>query len=205
VEFFDISVPIRPGMVTYEGDPDVRLERAVSIAEGATANISRLDFGVHTGTHVDAPLHFIDGAPGAESLSLDVLIGTAWVVDATGVAGALDEDALRELDLPESAERVIFKTRNSDLWELDAFSHDFVRLGGDGARYLIARGIRLVGIDYLSIGDEDAHRELLGSGVVPVEGLDLRGVEPGEYHLACLPLRLVGSDGAPARAVLIRD
>ncbi len=205
MEIYDISVPVRPGMVTYEGDPDVHLERAFSIADGAAANISRLDFGVHTGTHVDAPVHFIDGAPGAEALPLDVLVGPAHVVDATVVAGALDEKALRGLGLPEGAERLIFKTQNSRLWELHEFSHDFVRLSGGGARHLIARGVRLVGIDYLSVGDQDAHHELLGAGVVPVEGLDLRGVEPGEYHLACLPLRLVGSDGAPARAVLIRD
>ena len=205
MEILDISVPIRPGMVTYEGDPEVRLERAVSIADGAAANISRLDFGVHTGTHVDAPLHFIDGAAGAETLPLDVLVGDARVVDATEVTGALDEDALRGLGLPQHAERLIFKTQNSRLWELDEFSHDFVRLSGDGARYLLGLGVRLVGIDYLSVGDEDAHRELLGAGVVPVEGLDLRRVEPGIYRLVCLPLRLVGSDGAPARAVLIRD
>jgi arylformamidase len=205
LEIFDISVPIRPGMVKYDGDPDVRLERAVSISEGAAANISRLDFGVHTGTHVDAPLHFIDGAAGAETLPLDVLVGEAHVVDATDVAGALDEDVLRRLDLPERAERLIFKTQNSRLWDLAVFSHDFVRLSGDGARYLLDRGVRLVGIDYLSVGDEDAHRELLAAGVVPVEGLDLRRVEPGPYRLLCLPLLLVGSDGAPARAVLIRD
>jgi arylformamidase len=205
MEIIDISVPVRPGMVTYEGDPDVRLERVVSIADGAAANISRLDFGVHTGTHVDAPLHFIDGAPGTETLRLDVLVGEAFVVDATGVAAALDEKVLRGLDVPEPAMRLIFKTRNSKLWELGAFSHDFVRLSGDGARYLISRGVRLVGIDYLSVGNEEAHRELLGAGVVPVEGLDLRGVEPGPYELICLPLRLVGSDGAPARAVLVRD
>ena len=205
MEIFDVSVPIRPGMVTYEGDPQVTIERTASIAEGATANISRLDFGVHTGTHVDAPLHFLDGAPGTESLALDVLVGPAAVVDATVVENVLDEKALRALDLPAGPERLIFKTSNSRLWELDEFSHDFVRLSGDGARHLIALGVRLVGIDYLSIGDEEAHRELLAAGIVPVEGLDLRGVEPGAYRLICLPLRLVGSDGAPARAVLVRD
>jgi arylformamidase len=189
-------------MVTYEGDPRVHLERALSIAEGAAANVSRLDFGVHTGTHVDAPLHFIEGAPGTESLALDVLVGPAHVVDATGVEQVLDEERLRGIGLPAEAERLIFKTRNSSLWELEEFSHDFVHLTGSGARYLIGRGTRLVGIDYLSVGDEDAHRGLLGAGIVAVEGLDLRSVEPGEYQLVCLPLRL-GSDGAPARAILI--
>jgi arylformamidase len=204
VKIFDISVPIRPGMVTYEGDPPVHLALALSIAGGASANVSRLDFGVHTGTHVDAPIHFLEGAAGADSLPLGVLIGPAHVVDATGVAEELDEKALRGLGLPE-AERLIFKTTNSELWALDRFSPEMVKLTGDGARYLIGRGVRLVGIDYLSVGDEEAHVELLGAGVVPLEGLDLRDIDAGEYELVCLPLRLVGSDGAPARAVLIRD
>src|SRR6266704_1266799 len=132
VEILDISVAIRPGMVTYPGDPTVRLERISALANGAAANISRLDFGVHTGTHVDAPAHFIDGAPAAETLPLQVLVGP----------------------------------------------------------------------DYLSLGDEDAHRALLGAGIVAVEGLDLRDVDPGEYQLVCAPLKLVGADGAPARALL---
>jgi arylformamidase len=205
VEIIDISVPIRPGMIVYEGDPEVHLERARSIADGATANISRLDFGVHSGTHVDAPIHFIEGAAGAEALPLDALVGDAYVVDATGVTDALDEAALRGLALPHRLERLIFKTRNSRLWDLDEFSNDFVRLTADGARYVLGRSVRLVGIDYLSIGDEEAHVELLRAAVIPLEGLDLRSVEPGPYRLVCLPLRLLGSDGAPARAVLIRD
>jgi arylformamidase len=205
MEIFDITVPIQPGMIVYEGDPEVHLERALAIAEGATANVSRLDFGIHTGTHVDAPVHFIEGAAGAEALRLDVLIGDAYVVDATGIEGALDEPALRDLVLPDGAERLIFKTSNSRLWDLDEFSDSFIRFSGDGARFVLSRGVRLVGIDYLSIGDEEAHVELLRADVVPLEGLDLRRVEPGPYRLVCLPLRLVGADGAPARAVLVRD
>jgi arylformamidase len=205
VEIIDISVPIRPGMIVYEGDPEVHVERARSIADGASANVSRLDFGVHSGTHVDAPVHFLEGGAGAETLPLEVLVGTAHVVDATGVQHVLEEEALRRLALPERAERLIFKTTNSQLWELDEFTGEFVRLSGNGARYLVGRGVRLVGIDYLSVGDEKAHVELLRAGVVPLESLDLRDVEPGEYRLVCLPLRIVGSDGAPARAVLIRD
>lgn len=205
VEIIDISVPIRPGMVVYEGDPEVHLDRARSIADGASANVSRLDCGVHSGTHVDAPVHFIEGSAGAETLPLEVLVGAVHVVDATGVQHVLDEEALRRLALPERAERLIFKTTNSRLWERDEFTGEFVRLTGDGARYLVGRGVRLVGIDYLSVGDEEAHVELLRAGVVPLESLDLRGVEPGEYRLVCLPLRIVGSDGAPARAALIRD
>jgi arylformamidase len=200
-EIIDISVPVQTGMVTYPGDPTVRLERWSSIADGAVANLSRLDFGVHSGTHVDAPLHFIDGAPGAELLSLEALIGPARVVDATG-ADVLDAPTLARLDV--SGERVLFKTRNSELWARDSFTEDFVSLREDGARLLIERGVRLVGIDYLSVGDEGAHHALLGAGIVAVEGLDLRGVEPGEYELICAPLKLVGSDGAPARALLVR-
>jgi arylformamidase len=199
----DISVPIRPGMIVYEGNPGVHLERVDSIPDGAHANVSRLDLGVHTGTHVDAPLHFIEGAPGSESVELAPLVGPAVVVDAMSAAADLDERTLADLDIPPGAERVLLKTTNGRLWERDTFTRDFIRLTGDGARYLIARGVRVVGIDFLSIGDAEAHRELLGNGVIPVEGLDLRQVEPGEYQLVCLPLRLVGSDGAPARAVLI--
>jgi arylformamidase len=194
----DISVPVRTGMVTYPGDPEVRLERVKAIADGESANISKLDLGVHSGTHVDAPLHFIDGADAADELPLNVLNGPCEVVEAA----ALDESAVGAI--PEGAERVLFKTPNSELWVQDTFPERFEQLDGAAARALVERGVRLVGVDYLSVGDEDAHRVLLGAGVVPVEGLDLRGVEPGSYELYCLPLRLVGSDGAPARAILVR-
>jgi RpiB/LacA/LacB family sugar-phosphate isomerase len=190
----DISVSIRPEMPIYDGNPGVHLERESSIADGAHANVSRLDLGVHTGTHVDAPLHFLQDAAGAESLALETMLGPAAVVDA-GALGALE--------WPADVRRILLKTRNSRLWEQDSFTRDFVRLTGTGARYLIDRGVDLVGIDYLSIGDAEAHRELLGAGITALEGLDLREVEPGEYDLVCLPLRLEGSDGAPAHAILL--
>ena len=200
----DISVPIRSDMPIYAGDPDVELERASSIAEGGHANVSKLSMGVHTGTHVDAPVHFLEGAPGMESVSLDALCGPAVVVDGTRLDGdTIGQSDLESLDLPEGAERIILKTRNSELWNQDTFTRDFLRLDGSGARYLISRGVRTIGIDYLSVGDHEAHRELLGAGVVPVEGLDLRKIAPGAYTLICLPLDLVGSDGAPARTILI--
>ena len=205
MEIFDISVPIRPGMIIYEGNPGVALERVDSIDEGAKANVSRLELGVHTGTHLDAPLHFLRDGPRSEALDVDRLIGPAVVVDATSVATDFDDAAMRALEIPAGAERVLLKTGNSRLWERDTFTRDFVRLTGTGARFVIERGIAVIGIDYLSIGDEDAHRELLTAGVVPLEGLDLRGIEPGAYELICLPLRLEGSDGAPARAVLVRE
>lgn len=200
---YDISVPVHPEMHIYRGNPGVSLARHESIADGAHANVSRLELGVHSGTHVDGALHFIDGAAGTEALPLETMVGPVAVVDATAIDGDLDEAALMSIELGDG-ERILFKTKNSQLWELPEFTHDFIRLTGTGARYLINRGVRLVGIDYLSIGDVDAHRELLGAGVVVVEGLDLRRVEPGAYELICLPIRLEGSDGAPCRALLVR-
>jgi arylformamidase len=200
MEIIDVSVPIRAGMITYPGDPTVTLERVASLADGDVANLSRLDFGVHSGTHVDAPVHFIDDAPAAETLPLDVLIGPARVLDLTA-ADRLDATAFDSVDL---APRVLMKTRNSELWARDTFADDFLALTGDGARALIDGGVRLVGIDYLSIGTEAAHHALLAAGAVAIEGLDLRDVDPGDYELICAPLKLVGSDGAPARVLLRR-
>jgi arylformamidase len=205
VKLHDISVPIRAGMIIYEGNPDVSLKRVESIADGAHANVSRLELGVHTGTHVDAPLHFLEGGPGSESLQLESLIGSAAVVDAASADRDLDAETFMGLDIPFGAERVLLKTSNGRLWERNSFSRDFVRLSGSGARYVIERGIAVIGIDYLSIGDEEAHRELLSAGVIAIEGLDLRNVDAGLYQLICLPIRLEGSDGAPARAVLIGE
>lgn len=192
-------------MPVYAGDPEVHLERSSSIAAGDPANISRLDLGVHTGTHVDAPLHFIDDAAGAEELPLEPLVGPSVVVDATSLEHDIDERALGTLELPEDAERLIFKTRNCELWNRDTFSREFIKFVESGARRIVDMGVRLVGIDYLSIGDEQAHHVFLGAGVVPVEGLDLRQVSAGRYGLICMPIKVAGSDGAPARAVLIRD
>jgi arylformamidase len=198
MEIIDVSVPIRTGMVTYPGDPEAVLERVESMADGESANVSRLDLGVHTGTHVDAPVHFLEGEAAVDELSLAVLNGPCEVV----ATARLEESAVGLV--PEGTERVLFKTPNSELWALETFPDEFERFDGAGARALVGRGLKLVGVDYLSVGDHEAHRTLLGAGVVVVEGLDLRGVEPGSYELHCLPLRLVGSDGAPARTILVR-
>jgi arylformamidase len=202
LKLIDVTVPIRNGMPVYDRNPGVRLERARSIADGDTVNISRLELGVHTGTHVDAPLHFIEGGAGVEAIDPEILIGEAHVVDATSLHEDIDAEALSTLDLPPGAERLIFKTPNSELWNLDEFTRGFIRFVESGARSLLEAGVRLVGIDYLSVGDEAAHKVFLGNGVVPVEGLDLRRVDPGPYRLYCLPLMLVGSDGGPARVLL---
>jgi arylformamidase len=198
VTLIDISVPIRVPMPVYDGNPGVVVERTLAIADGEAANVSRLDLGVHTGTHIDAPLHFIDDGAGTESFPLDRFLGRAFVAEV----GALDAAGLAACDIPAGVDRLLLKTQNGRLWESDSFSRDFVRLDGSGARFVVERGIVLVGIDYLSIGDEEAHHLLLAAGVVPLEGLDLREVEPGWYDLLCLPLRLPGVDGAPARALL---
>jgi arylformamidase len=149
---------------------------------------------------VDAPVHFIDGGAGVDALSLELFLGPCEVVDAT----AVDDEVGPEL-VPSHVERVLFKTRNSELWNRDSFDEGFVRIGLAAAERLVDNGVRLVGVDYLSVGAPETHETLLGAGIAAIEGLDLRGIEPGRYSLACLPLRIVDSDGAPARAVLIRD
>lgn len=202
MSLLDVTIPIRNGMPVYDKNPGVRLERARSIAEGDVVNISRLDLGVHTGTHVDAPVHFIEDGEGVEAIEPEILVGESHVVDATSLDADITGEALESLDLPDGAERLLFKTGNSRLWDVDTFTRDFIRFLESGAVALLERGVRLVGIDYLSIGDEAAHRVFLGNGVVPLEGLDLRLVDPGRYRLYCLPLNLVGSDGAPARVLL---
>jgi arylformamidase len=204
----DISVPIRNGMVTFEGDPPVHLERAMSMADGAICNVSRLDFGVHSGTHIDAPVHFIDGAAGVEAVALDALVGAASVVDARHVVGPFDRAVIDGLGIARGTERLLFRSHNSELWNEPTFNGSFSGVTEDGARALIELGVRLVGADYLSIapfGDPTpTHVAFLDAGVVIVEGLDLRGVEPGAYDLICLPVLIPGSDGGPARAIVRR-
>jgi len=198
----DITVPVQAGMVVYPGNPAVSLERVQSLRSGDHCNVSRLALGVHTGTHVDAPVHFLDGAEAVEELALDVLIGEARVVEVDGPGDIPAEAAAA---VAPGTERVLFKTRNSDSWTRTTFAEDFARLSVDAAERLVAARVRLVGVDYLSVGGPETHRTLLEAGVVAVEGLDLSGVEPGTYRLVCLPLKLVGADGAPARAVLLDD
>lgn len=198
----DVSVTVRPEMPIYAGDPGVTMELAKAIDRGDPANVSRLDLGAHTGTHVDAPRHFIPDGPGASELPLDPFIGPCVVADATAATGPLDPEVIEALGLPQDTDRILLKTSNSRLWQRDTFVPDFVSLSADGARALLDRDVRLVGIDYLSIGDPGTHVALLGHGVSVIEGLDLRGVQPGNYFLVCLPLKIANSDGAPARTLL---
>jgi len=202
MRLIDVTVPIRDGMPTFPGDPTVHLERATSLANGDVANVSRIDMGVHSGTHVDAPLHFLEGAPDADEIPLEPLIGPARVLDLTiAKNGTIDAQALHDAKLPRSIERVLMRTRRDLPWDHPEAAPS-VRLDESGARALIEAGVRLVGIDDLSIGDPAAHRVLLRQGIVALEGLDLSAVHPGRYELLCLPLRIEGSDGTPARVLL---
>jgi arylformamidase len=203
----DISVPLYTGMVFYPGDAPVSIEPGKQIASGDTANLSNISLGSHSGTHVDAPHHFVDGENTVDNLALDVLIGTVRVLDLTGVEVAITCDDLVAAGCT-GAERVLFKTSNSDLWSRDEFKRDFVYLADDGADYLVEQGVVLAGNDYLSIEQFHSqshyvHATLLKAGVIILEGVDLGAVEPGDYELVCLPLNIRGGDGAPARAVLI--
>ncbi len=205
-EWIDISAPITPGMVVWPGDPPVAISRRLSIAAGDDYNITELSMSAHTGTHMDAPLHFIEGAPGLDGMPLDAVMGRARVVELRS-RGEIDEEDLRGLGIG-AGERLLLKTANSDReWPGMPFTEDYAHLTTAAARFLAGRRPACVGLDYLSVagaGDEAAetHVTLLGAGIWLIEGLYLQGVAPGEYELACLPLPLVGTDGAPARAVI---
>ena len=206
----DISLPISPQLPVWPGDPPVEIEKLSSIVDGADANVSKISCGVHMGTHVDAPYHFIDSGQGIEMLALEVLIGPALVLDLIGT-DTIDRQALEGQEIPNDVERLLFKTRNSMYWAtgVKSFQEDFVAVDESGAEWLVEQGIKLVGVDYLSVAPFHAgvptHQKLLRHGVVIVEGLDLSSAAAGSYDLACLPLKIIASDGAPARAVLMSD
>lgn len=208
MKIIDISLGISAQLVTWPGDPAVQLERVAKIEEGANANVSQMQLGVHTGTHVDAPVHFIPGGRGVESLRLETLVGRAYVCHLPRLAQITAAD-LRAAHIPPRARRLLIRTRNSRYWTKgdQTFHTDFVGLGVEAAEWVVARGIQLVGLDYLSVAawkqSRPVHRILLQAGVIAVEGLNLARVKAGWYELICLPLKLVGSDGAPARALLI--
>jgi len=203
--FIDVPVPLDANVPTYPHNTPYTLEPIKRIARGDSSNVSTLHLSAHSGTHVDAPRHFFDAGAGAEALPLDLLIGRARVVDLSATHSVASED-LAAVDLSEDV-RLLIKTRNSRLWGSNAFHPDYVGVTESGARHLAERGVKLVGVDYLSVEvsktpGAPAHHVLLGAGIIVIEGLNLRDVEPGIYDLFCLPLRIVGSDGAPARVVL---
>jgi len=196
-------------MPVWPGDGDIRIIPVKRMAAGDKNNLSRLDCGVHTGTHVDAPWHFLEDGNTVEQLSLDVMIGEAFLACLPEV-DVITAETLAQLTLPGGTTRLLLRTRNSELWETEVteFRKDFVALTSDAAQWLVDQGIRLIGVDYLSVhryGDGPLiHQILLRAGIIIVEGLNLTGVAAGTYEFFCLPLRLCGADGAPARAVLRR-
>lgn len=208
MKIYDITLPISESLATWPGDPAVSIELASSLAKGDEANVTRLSLGAHTGTHIDAPSHFEPDGIGVDALPLDLLVGPCRVLDLTGEAGPIGRRTLARCDL-QGVSRALFKTANSEIWNRDAgrFCETFVGLSKEGAAFLIERGIRLAGIDYLSIEPfqsrgHPTHHLLLRNGVVILEGVNLSGVPAGDYELIALPMKVEGADGAPARAVL---
>ncbi len=206
-EFWDISVPITASMPTWPGSEGFTLTRVQALMLGDQVNESHVAMGAHVGTHVDAPLHFLASGAAIDELPLSALMGPVQIIEVSSAPHVFICDVENALDA--STKRVLIKTSNSGKWgSTGAFDSDYVSLAPDTARWLADRDLALLGIDYLSIeefgGSGDVHRALLNAGVVVVEGLNLSDVEPGNYWLACLPLRIVGAEGAPARAVLMR-
>ncbi len=204
---YDVSLPVVNGGLVYPGNPDISITPQQEISKGASANVSLLTFGSHTGTHVDAQKHIIDGGLAIDALPLDVLMGPAILIAVPDDVVAVGEKELRAHDLT-GEQRVLIRTRNSAFIRQRDFVRDYTYLAPDGATYLASLGVKLVGCDYLSIeqfhsGHHMTHRTLLGRNIVIVEGLDLSVPAPGKYDLRVLPLRLAGLDGAPARAVLV--
>lgn len=207
----DITLAVSPQLPSWPGEPKLTTSLLRDMSQGHSCNVSRIEGGVHTGTHLDAPRHFIADGIGVDRLALDALIGPARVAHFPD-ADAIDAAMLAALALPAGTVRLLLKTRNSELWNDPGhdFRKDYVALTPDAAQWVVERGIRLIGIDYLSIErfSEPGHRThkiLLGAGVIAVEGLDLRQADAGDYELYCLPLKLAGADGAPVRAVLIAN
>ena len=204
----DISLPISESLVTWPTHPPIRINQPRHLEKGDHATVSEIRMSAHTGTHIDAPNHFMPKGSGIDALDLNLLVGVALVVDASR-AEQISASELPGMQIPDNTERVLFRTRNSERWHRsqEEFFEDYVGITQSGADWLIKHGIRLVGIDSLSVATLDqnvpTHKALLGAGITIVEGLYLEGIIPGMYKLVCLPIKLMGLDGAPARAILI--
>jgi arylformamidase len=208
MKLIDVSVPLDAQLPTYPHNTPFSLEPIKRLSRGDSSNVSTLHMSAHTGTHVDAPRHFFDAGAGTEALPLELLVGRARVIEIDSRTGVAAED-LAPLGLSDDI-RVLIKTHNSRLWGSPIFHEDYVGVTESGARHLVDHGIKVVGVDYLSVEmfrtpGAPAHHVLLGAGTIVIEGLNLRDVDPGIYEMLCLPLRVVGSDGAPARVVLRRS
>ncbi len=207
MRIYDISVGVSEEIPVWPGDPPVVLKRVAKIEDGANANVSHFSASVHIGTHIDAPVHFLDDGEGIEAIPLNILIGRAYVIDLSK-ATVLDAETLERAGIPPRTKRLLLKTRNSDLWARGEtnFQTDIVGVNKSGAEWLVRKGVQLVEVDYLSVApfkqSKEPHQILLGAGIVILEGLNLDEVSQGRYNLCSLPIKLIGSDGAPARAIL---
>ncbi len=207
-KYIDISVPVSPSLPCWPGSPAIQFERSLDLEKGDIATDTTVHFSVHTGTHIDAPLHFLQGGKSVDQITLETLIGPVYVAEVPAQVEVITVDVLKDLALPAGVQRLLLKTRNSLLWSSgsDKFDPDFVALTAEAAQWLVDRGVTVIGIDYLSIqrftDGPETHQILLGANVVVIEGLDLSHVEPGNYELFCLPLKLEGVEGAPARVIL---
>ena len=212
-QIYDVTVTISELMPVWPGDPRTRIQRVSSIADGDSCNVSRLELSSHTGTHVDAPYHFIQQGLTVDRLPLDLLMGPAFIAEMDGLEGnTIQVFDLARLHFPKDTTRLLLKTTNSYFWEdrLSEFEHGYVHLGPKAAEWLVRRGVQLVGVDYLSVeafGSEEhrVHHTLLQAGVIIVEGLNLSRVPAGRCELMCLPLKIEGGDGAPARVLVTRE
>jgi arylformamidase len=204
----DITLTIDENLIVWPGDPAVRMTQVSHLGRGDICTVTHLDLTAHTGTHIDAPAHFIVDGKGVDSLDLDRLVGPALVVSAPE-ATAITAELLEKLNIPPGTQRLLIRTSNSQRWAAGEtmFYTDFVAVSPDAAVWLVKSGVRLVGVDYLSVAPfhnvVPTHQTLLKAGIIPVEGLNLVDITPGLYHFVCLPLKLKGCDGAPARAILI--
>jgi arylformamidase len=209
MKIHDVTLAISPEMPVWPGDPAVMLEQVSSMDAGAHDNVSRLACGVHTGTHVDAPHHFMNDHRTVESLALDILVGSCCVIQIPEEEKVVTAEILEMAAIPAGTVRLLLKTSNSRIWERGekVFFTGFVGISADGADWLVQHAVKLIGIDYLSVAPYKqsipTHRTLLGAGMIVLEGLDLSAILPGVYDLYCLPLKLAGSDGAPARVILV--
>jgi len=207
VEIFDISVGIDESLTIWPGDPELEIRWAAQIEKGDEVNLTKLSLGAHTGTHIDAPLHFISEGKSVDNLNWNDLIGDAQVISIPAEVNLITQEVL--IGLPKiTAPRVLFKTRNSQHWGDAQFQENYVALDASAAQWLVDNGTKLVGIDYLSIAPFDnpapTHKILLSNDVIVLECLNLNRIEPGDYTLVCLPLKLAGREAAPARAILIK-
>ncbi len=208
-KWIDVSLTLKSNMVHWPTDPPFSIERVRDMDKGDTINLSKITMGAHSGTHVDAPAHFIKGAKGVDRLLFDSLIGLARIIEIE------DADTIKEKELAghriRKGERILLRTLNStnQLLHKDNFIEDFVYMEKDAAEFLVTRGIKTLGVDYLSVGGykkngPDVHRTLLGAGILVIEGLDLTNAPPGLYNMICLPMMILDSDGAPARVIVKR-